>query len=82
MVSSLLILIPFGLAQTHRLSPTSGIYIVSNLLGSTILAVQALRVSQWGFLLLEGSWALISLAGLVVMVNTKRSTRSYTALAR
>jgi hypothetical protein len=39
-------------------------YLVLNLLGSGLLAVLAAAGAQWGFLLLEGTWALVSLLSL------------------
>lgn len=63
---SLLILVPFGLSQLGRLSLRSRWYLVLNLLGSGTLACDAALTSQWGFLLLEGTWAVVSLAGLCV----------------
>lgn len=64
-VGSLFILIPFVLAQLGRLPTSARAYILANLVGSTILAADALHGHQWGFLLLEGVWAIVSLAALV-----------------
>jgi hypothetical protein len=35
------------------------------LVGSVILFALALDASQWGFVLLEGVWAIVSAAGLL-----------------
>jgi hypothetical protein len=59
------VLAGFMLAQLGRLDPQSITYLAANLVGSAILAALALEERQWGFLLLEGVWALVSLAGLV-----------------
>lgn len=63
--ASLLILVPFVLTQVGRLTPSSLAYLVLNLVGSTVLAVDAFLGQQWGFLLLEGVWALVSAIYLV-----------------
>ncbi|WP_028920963.1 CBU_0592 family membrane protein [Pseudonocardia acaciae] len=62
---SLLILLAFGAAQLRRLDMHSLTYLVLNLVGSATLAVIALAQHSWGFLLLEGSWAIVSAASLV-----------------
>lgn len=64
-IGSLLILVPFVLAQVGRTRPSSRLYIVSNLVGSSVLAADALHGHQWGFLLLEGVWAIVSFIALV-----------------
>ena len=75
---ALLILAAFGGAQLGKMSTNSRVYLVLNLLGSAILAGVALNESDWGFLLLEAVWALVSLWGLV-RVWTKRSASSWEA---
>lgn len=62
---SLLILVPFVLAQLGRLTPLSPVYLLLNLVGSGVLAADAALGHQWGFLLLEGVWALVSVLSLL-----------------
>ncbi len=51
----------FSLSQFRVLSQQSYPYLLLNVLGSAILAVLAAIEQQWGFLLLEGVWALAAL---------------------
>ena len=51
---SLLILVPFVLVQLRRMRTDTTTYAALNLVGSAVLAVDALHGHQWGFLLLEG----------------------------
>jgi len=62
---SLLILVPFVRVQLKRTRPESLSYIWLNLVGSTVLAFDAWHGHQWGFLLLEGTWAVVSFMSLV-----------------
>lgn len=61
LLGSLLILSAFVGGQLRKLAPSDLSYVLLNLAGSCLLAVVALLEKQWGFLLLEGVWALVSL---------------------
>ncbi len=60
LVGSLLILTAFSANQLGRMSAQQRVYTLLNLFGAGILAVVALLEEQWGFLLLEGVWTLVS----------------------
>lgn len=63
-VGALLILVAFAAAQFGAMDPHSRQYLVLNFVGSLILAFLAWHERQWGFLLLETVWAIVSLWGL------------------
>ena len=65
LVGAILVLAGFTLAQVRVLDPQSLPYLVLNAVGAAILATLALLGRQWGFLLLEGVWTVVSVAGLV-----------------
>lgn len=52
----------------HQRSRT---YLALNLVGSTVLTVEAVLEYQWGFLLLEGVWALVSATSLLHVLRGK-----------
>ncbi|GAA4446292.1 CBU_0592 family membrane protein [Phytohabitans houttuyneae] len=66
---SLLILTAFAGAQMGRLDGRSRPYVILNLAGSAVLAVIALSHQSWGFLLLEGTWAVVSAISLAAVLR-------------
>ena len=62
---SLSILAAFAAAQARRLDPHSALYLQLNFAGSAVLAVIAWLDRSWGFLLLEGTWAIVSAVALI-----------------
>jgi hypothetical protein len=63
-VGALLILAAFAGVQFERMRPDARLYLTLNLVGSAILAALAVIESQWGFVLLETVWMVVSAWGL------------------
>lgn len=77
-LGSLLVLVAYVASQFGYLSAKGLAYAFANIMGSGILAVVAALEGQWGFLLLEGAWASVSLVAVVrhrARTNTHRERR-------
>lgn len=64
-VGALLVLSGFVLAQLDVLDQRSYIYLVPNLAGSAAMTVTGTLSGDWGFVFLEGVWAVVSVVGIV-----------------
>jgi hypothetical protein len=64
-LGAVLILVAFVAGQVGLLRADSRLYLWLNLGGSVVLTVDAWRGRQWGFVLLEGVWAVVSAWGLI-----------------
>jgi hypothetical protein len=71
LLGALLILLPFAASQLGRLAVQSRRYQALNLVGSGALTLVAVVGRQYGFILLEGVWALMSLYGLVRLLRAR-----------
>ncbi len=76
-VGAVLILAGYAAAQFRLLDQQSYAYLLLNLGGSAILAVLAYEERQWGFLLLEGVWALLSAWGLLARLRGREPVAAH-----
>ena len=66
---AILILAAFVLTQFRGLDRHGFPYLALNLAGAIVLAVIAGLHQQWGFLLLQGVWAIVALWGLLGLIR-------------
>jgi hypothetical protein len=76
-VGALLVLGCFLLAQVDRIDPSAYPYLLPNLAGSIALATTAAISGEWGFVFLEGSWALFSAYGLTQRLRGHRPSLAH-----
>lgn len=69
-LAALSVLLAYAANQLRLIGPLNLSYTLLNFLGAVVLAIIAAIESQWGFLLQEGVWALVSLLALVRFLRT------------
>jgi hypothetical protein len=72
---ALLILAAFVLVQLGALSPRSLPYVLLNLAGGAVLAVDAYLEEQWGFMLLQTAWTVVAAVALAQLADSTRRHR-------
>jgi hypothetical protein len=55
--------------QFRLIGPSDMSYSVMNFIGSAVLTMIAVIEVQWGFILLEGVWAIVSLWGIITLLR-------------
>ena len=68
-VGALMILAGFAGLQLGKISAVSRTYLVLNLVGAAILMVLAYNEEQWGFVLLEFVWTIVSAWSLIQVLR-------------
>lgn len=71
LAGSLLILTAYTANQTGRWTADRLDYTLLNFVGAGVLSVVALLEEQWGFLLLEGVWTIVSGYALVKLRSAR-----------
>jgi hypothetical protein len=61
------VLVPFVAVQFRRTTTHSTFYLWSNLLGGVVLTVVSLIGHQWGFFLLNLTWAAVAIRSVVAL---------------
>lgn len=77
LVGAVLILVAFIAGQRNVMSPHSVIYLTLNLAGSVVLTGVALHGRDWGFLMLEIVWAVVSAWGLWQLSRGRTPTAAH-----
>ena len=73
-VGALLVLAAFLLAQFDILDARTYRYLVPNAVGSTAMAITAVITGDWGFVFLEGVWAIVSYVGIAQRLADRSSS--------
>ncbi len=69
-----ILLVAFLLNLSGRLSQHSLGYILLNLVGAGLACLASVLINYMPFVLLEGAWSLVSLAGLINYFRKKEKT--------
>lgn len=65
MIGAVLVLGAYALLQQGRMTAKDASYAWLNFIGATFLTIVAVRDQRIGFIVLEGSWALLSIWPLI-----------------
>ncbi len=68
-LGALAILGAYTANQFKLIGPSNLSYSVMNFVGSAVLTAIAVVEVQWGFILLEGVWAIVSLWGIITILR-------------
>jgi hypothetical protein len=70
-IGAVLILVAYIALQLNRLDAHTVTFQTLNLFGGIFLCITAVALRQYGFILVEGLWAILSAVGLWRVVNRR-----------
>ena len=73
-LGALAVLAAYAANQFRWIGPSNLSYTLLNLIGAGVLSAVAILERQWGFLLLEGVWTLVSLLALIKLLSHNRAS--------
>ncbi len=76
-VGAVFILIAFAAIQRGTMEPHARSYLVLNLVGGLVLGYVAVAEKDWGFLLLETVWTIVSAWGLLQVMRGRPPTPAH-----
>ena len=72
-IAAMLILVAYIGHQARRVDSSRIPYNLANAAGGAVLAWAALHPLQWGFLVLEGTWCVVSIISLLRALTVSRA---------
>ena len=73
-LGALAVLAAYAANQFRWIGPSNLSYTLLNIIGAGVLSAIAVVEQQWGFLLLEGVWTLVSLFALIKLLRNNRAS--------
>jgi hypothetical protein len=70
-IGAVLILVAYAALQLNRLHAETVAFQMLNLFGGIFLCITAVSLRQYGFILVEGLWAILSAVGLWRVVTRR-----------
>jgi hypothetical protein len=70
-IGAVLILVAYAALQLNRLHAETVAFQLLNLFGGVFLCITAVSLRQYGFILVEGLWAILSAVGLWRVVTRR-----------
>ena len=73
LTGSAIALAAFIATQAGRITATSAPYLALNIIGSAALVTSSIAEGQWGFVILESVWGVVSAFGLYRSLSRRTS---------